>query len=86
MINILPKKALRTLKAYRPAVSENKGKDVIRLSVNEGAFKDSNLMFTRKDALIDFNWTYCKTISDFITNSPEFPLKRTMTNLLKSDC
>ena len=37
MINILPKKTLRKLKSYRPAVSENKDKDVIRLSLNEGA-------------------------------------------------
>jgi len=39
----LPKKTLRKLKAYRPAVSENKGKDVIRLSVNEGALGPSPL-------------------------------------------
>ncbi len=43
MNDILPKKALRRLKAYRPAVAENKGNDVIRLSVNEGALGPSPL-------------------------------------------
>ena len=43
MNDILPKKTLRKLKAYRPAVIESKGKDVIRLSVNEGALGPSPL-------------------------------------------
>ena len=43
MNDIFPKKTLRKLKAYRPAVSESKGKDVIRLSVNEGALGPSPL-------------------------------------------
>ena len=41
MTNILPKKSLRDLKPYRPAVAENKNEDVIRLSVNEGALGPS---------------------------------------------
>jgi len=40
---ILPKKTLRKLKTYRPAVTENKDIDVIRLSVNEGALGPSPL-------------------------------------------
>ena len=43
MNDIFPKKTLRKLKAYRPAVSESKDKDVIRLSVNEGALGSSPL-------------------------------------------
>ena len=41
MNNILPKKALRSLNTYRPAVAEKKTKDVVRLSVNEGALGPS---------------------------------------------
>ena len=41
MNNILPKKALRSLDTYRPAVAEKKTKDVVRLSVNEGALGPS---------------------------------------------
>ena len=41
MSNILPKKSLRNLRPYRPAVAESKTEDVIRLSVNEGALGPS---------------------------------------------
>ena len=41
MNNIKPKKALRNLNTYRPAVAEKKTKDVVRLSVNEGALGPS---------------------------------------------
>ena len=41
MNKILPKKALRSLNTYRPAVAEKKTKDVVRLSVNEGALGPS---------------------------------------------
>ena len=58
------------------------GADLTNANLSGADLTNANL----SGALIDFNWTYCKTISDFITNSPEFPLKRTMTNLLKSDC
>jgi len=56
--------------------------DLSKINLSGADLTNANL----SGALIDFNWIYCKTISDFITDSPEFPLKRTMTNLLKLDC